>query len=168
MSDPRIVVGQPGGSEARTHRPPGPEWQILLVVGLLFVVVGLVDIALVWYPARFGVAEFEFASVSASLNSLPVVTMGVALLVAASSKLALRKTAWLALAVIVLLGLLVLVGGVLFGLTVPLALQAEVEPTILTGIKKQVAKGAVQLVAYGLTYLLLARWTVKVALAKPA
>lgn len=168
MTDPRIVVGQPGSGEPRVHRAPGPEWQVLLTVGLLFVVVGGADVALVWYPARFGVPEFEFASVAASLNSLPVVTMGVALLVAASSKLALRKTAWLALVVIVLLGLLVLVGGVLFGLTVPLALQAEVEPTILTGIKKQVAKGVVQLVGYGVTYLLLARWTLKVALAKPA
>lgn len=146
---------------------PGPEWRVLLTIGLLFVVVGGFDVALVWYPARFGVPEFEFASVAASLNSLPVVTMGVALLVVASSRLELRKTAWLVLLVIIALGLLVLVGGVLFGLTVPLALQAEVEPVVLTGLKKQIVKGVVQLVAYGITYLMLARWTLKVALAKP-
>lgn len=138
------------------------------MVGAVLAVVGAVDVALVWYPARFGVAEFEFASVAASLNSMPVVTLGLGLVVAASSALESRALAWTTVILAVAVALLLLVSMVLFGLTVPLALQAEVEPIILTGIKKQVAKSSVQLAAYAVAYVLLVRWAIRIATGTPA
>ena len=162
MSDAKIVVGQSEAGE-RGLRSPGPEWQVLLMVGATLGVVGAVDVALVWYPSRFGVAEFEFASVAASLNSMPVVTLGLGLVVAASSALESRALAWSTVVLAMVIALLLLVSMVLFGLTVPLALQAEVEPIIMTGIKKQAMKSTVQLLAYGIAYGLLVKWAIVIA-----
>lgn len=165
MSDPKIVVGQAEGAK-RGLKAGGPEWRVLLMVGAVLAVVGAVDIALVWYPARFGVAEFEFASVATSLNTMPVVTLGLGLVVAASSALEVRSLAWSTVGLSAAVGLFLLASAVLYGLTLPLALQAEVEPIIMTGIKKQAAKSAVQLVAYGVAYLLLVRWAFRIARAR--
>lgn len=161
MSDAKIVVGQAGAK--RDARWAGSEWNVILVIGVLFAVVGGVDVALVWFPASFGVAEFEFASVATSLNSMPVVTMGLGLVVAASRALEARKFAWVAVVMIAAVGLLVVVSAVLFALTVPLALQAEVEPVVMIGIKKQAAKSTVQIVAYGIAYGALLKWAVRIA-----
>ncbi len=166
MSDAKIVVGQ--GSLRRDTRLAGPEWNVLLMLGVLFAVVGGVDVALVWFPASFGVAEFEFASVATSLNSMPVVTIGLGLVVAASSALEYRKLAWVTVVMIGAVGLLLVMSTVLFGLTVPLALQAEVEPIVMLGIKKQAAKSTVQILAYGVAYLLLLKWAVRIARTQPS
>jgi hypothetical protein len=162
MAEPRIMMGQTGGVR---KRPPEPEigWRVLRWVGLLFLVVGGFDVALVWFPANFGSAEFEFASVSASLNSLPVATMGMALVVVSGAMLGQHWSAWVAFVVAAVALVFVIVGAVLFALTVPLALQAPVEDAVRVGIQKQVVKGSLQVVAYGLAYAVLARQAFRVA-----
>ena len=106
------------------------------------------DVGLVWYPAAFGNAGWEFGSVTAALNGLPLPLMGLALIL--SGSLAMGRP-WQA-RVVVILGLLLalgtLAGGVLYGLTVPLALKSVADPIALSGLRKAILRSVVQLLVY--------------------
>jgi hypothetical protein len=130
------------------------------VVGWAFAVVGLVDLALVWYPPDFGNAEFEFGSVTAALNNLPIVVLGLTMWLASGAARGRKWVVRLASTVILLLAVAVVVGAVLYLTDVPLALQSKVEPLVMTGIKKSIAKTLLQAVMYPLvlTYVAVRAW----------
>ena len=102
------------------------------------------DVGLVWYPAAFGNAGWEFGSVTAALNGLPLPLMGLALIL--SGSLAMGRP-WQA-RVVVLLALVTLAAGVLYGLTVPLALKSVADPIALSGLRKAILRSVVQLLVY--------------------
>lgn len=150
MSRPTVVVG----AEAKKGRwPPGTEQvrrglgSITGWSGLAFLLIGGSDFALTWYPFDFGNREWEFGTVTASLNGLPVPTMGLALLLVGA--LLLERRWWSVLVALAAFGmaLWVLAGAVLWGTTVPLAVQS-VPPDVAVGLKKAVLKGALQAVLY--------------------
>lgn len=160
MTDPQLVVGR---SPVRTAPSDDITWRAFLWTGLAFVLVGGMDLALVWYPARFGLPEFEFASATATLNSMPVLTMGMALAVAGARGGGIAWVSWAMVLAAGLVLLFVMAVSVLFALTVPLALRAEVAPEVLTGLKKQAVKGTVQVVVYVAIYVLLGRLAYRAA-----
>src|SRR5688500_14816844 len=45
--------------------------------GLLFLVIGIGDMALVWYPLRPGNPTWEFGAIQLSFSTLPVLTIGL-------------------------------------------------------------------------------------------
>lgn len=111
--------------------------------GFVFLLLGVTDVGLTWFPADFGNREWEFATVTASFNGMPLVLLGLLLMVVAATVEV--KRIW---------GLLVgMVGMALFGLVIaavaiwatnlPLVLGA-VEGVVLTSIKKAIFKTAVQ------------------------
>jgi hypothetical protein len=57
-------------------------WQVLATVGWVFIVVGGLDVGLVWFPPAFGNQGWEFGSITAALNGLPLPVMGTALVLA--------------------------------------------------------------------------------------
>ena len=123
-------------------------WKLLFVLGWLFTVVGLLNTVLLWYPFRFGVPEYEFGSVAASLDGLPVTMMGLTLALAGSRARGMAGASLLATVLLWVVSALVIAGGVLYWLNVPLALQQVTEPVIRTGIKKSMAKVTVQALVY--------------------
>ena len=144
------VVAREGVS--RVPRSSSIAWRIAGWFGLLFFVIGLADMALVWYPLRPGNPAWEFGAVDLTFSSLPVVTIGFAGLLA--SALALGRTRFgVALALIALLVALGCVGGYLLFLSdVPLALRnspAEVIP----GIRKAIFRNSVFAVCFTTAYL---------------
>lgn len=150
MAKPTVVVGK----EAKEVRwPPRPEQvrsglgSVAGWSGLTFLLVGGWDFALTWYPLSFGNREWEFGTVTASLNGLPVPTMGLALLLVGA--LLLERRWWAGLVGLAAFGLMVwvLVGAVLWVTTVPLALRTA-PPEVLLGLKKSIVKSALQCVAY--------------------
>ena len=78
MSDPKLVMPEKSSSKARRALPPDPvrTWALLGWVGVAFIVVGGVDFALTWYPMNFGNREWEFGTVTASFNGLPILLLG--------------------------------------------------------------------------------------------
>jgi hypothetical protein len=52
-------------------------WYLLGWIGLAFALVGGFDLALIWIPLGFGNPEWEFGTVSATLDGLPVTTLGL-------------------------------------------------------------------------------------------
>ena len=148
MTAPRIVA--PSGEPKKTRTiHPDRVWSVLGWTSLAFLVVGGLDFALTWYPPDFGNREWEFGTVTASLNGLPILLIGIALLLAASMQM--RRRWWTLLAALAALVMLVwvAVGSVLWATNVPLALQS-VPPELAIGIRKALVKTIVQSMVYPL------------------
>jgi len=86
-SRPLAQVVVPAGSAERAVAKEAPvgSWQLLATAGWAFLVVGGMDVGLVWYPAAFGNAGWEFGSITTSLNGLPLPLMGLALVLASAT-----------------------------------------------------------------------------------
>jgi hypothetical protein len=94
--------------------------------------------------------------VAASLDGLPVTMMGLTLALAGSRARGKNGAALLAIVLLCVVAALVVAGGVLYWLNVPLALQQVTEPVIRTGIKKSMAKVTVQALVYPAAMIALA------------
>jgi len=161
MTAPKIILGE----EEKPRRKPMPQapdfgWFLLGAVGIAFSVVGLLDLALVWYPPDFGNPEFEFGSVTSAFNNMPIVALGLTMWVGSAAARGQRVSVRIAGTLIMLVALLIVVGGVLYLTDVPLALQSNVEPLVMTGIKKSILKTLVQAVVYPLvlSYVAVRSW----------
>jgi hypothetical protein len=126
-------------------------WDLLGLLGFALFVVGGADFLLSWYPARFGNPEWEFGTITAALNGMPVPLMGLTLLLAAA--LESEAAVWARiLSVMLLVWAVVLVGlAVIYGLTIPLAAKGFEVPNIGLGLKRAIGKSLVQLVVYPVT-----------------
>ena len=124
-------------------------WTVLSWLGVAFIVMGMTDVALGWYPASFGNAEWEFGAISAALNGLALPTLGLYLVLAgtiARRQVILGKVLAVAL---VLLALGIGALAVLYVTDVPLALNSvAADPMLTAGMKKAIIKGSLLLVAY--------------------
>jgi hypothetical protein len=124
-------------------------WSVLSWVGLAFIVMGLTDIALGWYPASFGNAEWEFGAISAALNGFALPTLGLYLVlgsIVASAKVVAGRV----LAVVFCILVVAMIGlGLTYVTVVPLALQSVAANTLLTaGMKKAIVKASMLFLAY--------------------
>src|SRR5687767_11526069 len=80
MAAPRILVKNADLDRSlRVLRSGDTEavWPLLGLIGLAFTVIGAVDIALAWYPSALGSAEWEFGTIGATLNGLPLPALGL-------------------------------------------------------------------------------------------
>jgi hypothetical protein len=149
MTPPKIILAEEKKSRARPlPQAPDVGWYLLGAVGVGFAVVGSADLALVWYPPNFGNAEFEFGSVTSALNNLPIVVLGLTMWLGSGAARGQRWVVRLASLLLLLLTVAIAMGTVLYLTDVPLALRAEVEPLVLIGIKKSIAKTLVQAAVY--------------------
>jgi len=128
-------------------------WSVVVAIGLTLLVVGLVDLFLAWFPLRFGSPEWEFGTISATLNNLPVPAMGLALVlahgVAAERRGQLAAVGiWSAFVVLFLA-----VCAVFYALDVPLAMRAVQDPVMRRALKAGVVKAVASLGAYGLFHM---------------
>jgi hypothetical protein len=153
---PSIVV--PGDKRDGVGRPqPDFAWQLLGWLGLALATVGFVDIALSWYPPHMGTPEWEFATVSGTLNGMPVMAMGLGLILGSALG---TGTIWLARGtaiVFAVLALLIVVAALLFATNIPIALRSvQNNPVALEGLRKVIAKTAVQSALFPLIFAVLA------------
>ena len=162
MSDPKIVASgrnqvHPGSVRSGSRQ----SWLVLGWIGLVFLVVGGSDFALVWFPLNFGNPEWEFGTVTQSFNGLPILLLGLGLLTAAAKEVERRWWGLLALGAALGLLLWVLVAFVFWATNVSLALET-VPDDLELGIQRAIAKTLLQSVAYsvGLGYLVRRTWAV--------
>lgn len=140
----------------RRHLPlaPSPEsaWSVVGFIGVAFTVVGGWDVVLAWVPARFGSPEWEFGTVTQTLDSLPLLTMGLVLSAAASLAAGTRWAARPVAVVLIVLAAILLVAGLMYATNVPLALRSLSDPTLKVGLKKAIEKTGVQALVYCTAY----------------
>jgi uncharacterized membrane protein YidH (DUF202 family) len=158
MTPRGVLINEPPTRSSEPVEDFRLGWSLLWVMGWLFAVVGLLNTVLIWVPLRFGSPEYEFTSVAASLDGLPLALMGITLALAASRASGRVKSATALIVLLVVVTLLVLAGGVLYWLNVPLALNAlKNQPVPRLGIVKSVIKVTAQVVLYSAAMLTFAR-----------
>jgi uncharacterized membrane protein len=114
MSGPQVIVGQNRPRDEPSRVDPLLGWSAVRTLAILFVLAGLTDIAIAFYPPNFSEKAWRFGVLSGVIGGLPVLSLGLTGgLVAAISLKAQRTTKVLGLANGVL-ALLILVGLVLF------------------------------------------------------
>jgi len=129
-------------------RKSGSEWAVIGAIAAAFTIMSLVDIGLAFYPLSPGSREWEFATATTVINNFPLGVVGIGLLAVAGIG---RGSAGQVRTARVLAGLLVvLVLGmaVMFGRNVGAALASLTDPLLVEGMKEQIVRTSVQLVAY--------------------
>ena len=155
MASPRVLVREDTEGRKRSWRPPAPDfgWKLLGWVGGVLLLIGLIDIGLAFYPPMFGNPNWEFGTVSSSLNSLPVPMLGLALLLGAAVARGwiLGVRVWAIVGIV--LAVCILAAAVIWALNLPLAFRSVQEPVARLGLKKSVAKSVAQVILYPVAFL---------------
>ena len=149
MTAPRILVRDDPKNRARSGAEPAPEsgWYLLGGLGLVFALVGGLDILLAWYPTSFGSPEWKFATVTTTLSFFPLFSLGLVLLTGSAMG---RGRKWLMRTMAILLAVVVVVllgCAVLYLPQISVAL-ATVQPTLKLGVERAILKTVVQLIMY--------------------
>ena len=133
-------------------KAPRAAWRMFGWFGLLLAIVGLVDVALQWYPVAFRSREWEFATISTTFATLPLLTLGATILLATFLTLGVRAGVMTMGVFFTLLGLGIVACYVLFALDIPIALKFATGPAGLT-IKKAIVRSLVMGACFGVAYL---------------
>jgi hypothetical protein len=124
--------GGRGGSDA---------WRTLAWIGWAFAMLGLIDVALGWYPAAFGNAEWEFGTISGTLNALAIPMLGLYLALASAIARGDRRSGRTLAVVMGLLLAVILLLGAIYLTVLPIAIKAVSSNALVAlGMKKAVVK----------------------------
>lgn len=123
-------------------------WELLGWIGIAFALIGAVDLTLAVFPTRFGAAEWEFGTISAVLNGLPLPTLGLMFVLAAGIAQHSRWRVALVCVASILLVLALIGAAFLYVTIVPLALRDVTNPVVRLGLMKSVAKSGALLLIY--------------------
>ncbi|MDH5591194.1 MAG: hypothetical protein OEZ65_09530 [Gemmatimonadota bacterium] len=135
----------------------GTLLRILGWTGTLFLLVAGADVLLTWLPTDFGNREWEFGTITSSLNGMLSVTFGMILVMVGLSE---AEAAWPLRVVaggFVFLAVFIVAATLLYWTNVPLALKSVQPGPISVGLTKAVIKTSVQCVAFPVAYVLFAR-----------
>jgi hypothetical protein len=135
---------------------PELGWYLLGGLGLVFALVGGMDILLAWYPADFGNMEWKFATVTTTLNSFPLFSLGLILLTVSGVA---RGRRWVVATMTVVLLVVIVIIAICAAIYLPQvskALSTVTDPTVKVGLKRAITKTTIQLVLYPLILLWIA------------
>ena len=140
---------------------PFDPFVIVGLTGILFTIIGGVDLATQIFPLALGSPDWEFGTYSSVMDSLPLTLMGLgfitAFAVARSRPILLRVVGIL----FIILALLVLAGAFLYATNIPQVLRRGAGSPLMTGMKKAVTKGVIQSTLYPIAFLWLAVFALK-------
>lgn len=132
---------------------PDVAWTVVGEVGALLAVVGVIDLALAWYPLSFGNPEWEFGTVTTTLDGLPATAIGLGMVLAAALFLEKRLLGRVVAGLLGLLGLLILAMGLMYVTTLPMAWASVNEPVLQEGLLKAITKTLVQALLYPAVFI---------------
>jgi hypothetical protein len=150
-----VITGSASERRPATSRVAGEDraWDAIGWIGMAFILIGMVDLVLAWYPPALGSPEWEFGTIGASLNGLPLPALGIALNLAAGiargSRWQMRAAAGFALA----FALLLLVFAFIYATVIPVALADATNAVVRLGLLKSIAKAVVLLALYPVLFL---------------
>jgi len=130
---------------------------LAVAAGLGLAAIGLVDVALLWASPRFGSPEWEFGTISGTLEAMTLPTVGIAILSAGLIARGSRIAAYLVAVLCLLLALFAIACSGLFALTVPPAWRGT-PPPLKPAVKVTLVKNAVLAMTYIPLFVFLS-WT---------
>lgn len=145
---PPVVLGAGEPRHDAARREAGSPWRALVWFGLAILLVGVVDLALVWVPVRADNPAWEFGAIDRSVSTAPVLLVALGFLLASGLMERRRWLMGLVGTIAVGLALVTLVGLFVYWTAVPLALSNAPEAA-LAGVRKSMARTTV----FGLTLL---------------
>jgi hypothetical protein len=124
-------------------------WVILGWLGLAYLIMSVIDLALGWYPIRFGQPEWEFGTISATIAGLAIPTLSLYLMLASAfARERTKLIKGIAIAMIVIAVFLAVL-FILYLTAVPLALRAvSNNPIIHLGMEKSIIKSLTLFLGY--------------------
>lgn len=152
-SDKAHVVLSPHRRRKRLHDPAGAASAMLKLLGSAFLVLGGAELLFLWLPLQMGNAAWEFATVSRTLDALPMVALGLGLLAYGvvtnpdSDRVAARRTYW----VFAVAALVVIAMAAVYATAAPAVLQGT-PPEAMDGLKRTLLKSSLQLLVYGAAF----------------
>ncbi len=154
MTARKILVREDERTVSKRFLPPSPEtgWSLLGVLGSVFALVAGADILLAWFPTNFGNAEWEFGTVTASLESFPLLAVGLALLLGSSVARGAGRVVQMVSGLFLVLAVAIAAAGVMYALRVPVALETVTDPVPRSGLKRAILKTVAQAVLYSLAF----------------
>jgi hypothetical protein len=153
-NNPQVITASPEKPKPKWEGLPRTEiGRLALVAGIFIVLVGWVDILVGWFPSNFGSPEWEFGAVSATVDGLPLSTVGVALALLGASASGSRVGLWTVAAWAGWVILLLLVAAGLYSLTVPVALGALGPAGLRAPLGRAVIKTSTLLLLYLVFYV---------------
>lgn len=126
---------------------------IPIFLGTAFLIVGLVDLVLLWIPIRMDSVAWEFATVGRTLDGVPMPALGGGLLAYGACRhprLGLHSLRGFA-GLFAILTLLSIAVAVLFATVAP-AVLSQTPPEALDGARRGVIRHSVQAAIYPLTF----------------
>jgi hypothetical protein len=107
-------------------------WKGLAGLGVVLAAVGGTDIALLWWPPRFGDPNWELVIITNFLDALPVATMGGTLLTLGALARSWPWVRYASLVISALIAVAIVSLTVVYALDVPLALRSA--PAAMTSV----------------------------------
>lgn len=158
MASPGVILSDksrrdPRVAEARVVL--ADAWPVFAWLGATFLAMGLIDLALAWFPLGFGNAEWEFGTISATLNGLPLPTLGLVLLLVSGAALERRwQTRAVAVATLTI-ALLLTAAAFLYATVLPIALNVAGadNPLVRAGLQKAGIKAGALFILYVTLYI---------------
>jgi hypothetical protein len=147
----RILV-QEGKGRAPLTPAPETAWSLLNGVGWLFSVVAAADLVLAWYPTNFGNAEWEFGTASTTLEHLPLLAVGLALVFGSAVARGARGMLRTVSILLLVLAIWVVVTGLLLGRNIGVATASVTDPVLRVGLNRSILQSLVQAVGYPLAF----------------
>lgn len=148
----RVVVRESGRSELG-----GPRGVMLALLGAAFLLVGLVDLTLLWTPLQLDSVTWEFATIGRTLDGLPMSALGLGLLIYGTTRGPRVRRSRLKVygfAFGLLAALLALL-AVLYFTAMPTVLQ-QAELEVGEGLRRSAIRHGAQSVIYPLAFGLIA------------
>ena len=141
---------------ARSGRAPAAGPPVarapLTVLALALAIVGVADVALVWYPLDVGNPQWEFTTITRTFNGLALATIGIGGLVALAIGSRRRGLTGVLSLVSTLATLAIVAAGALYLLAIPVALgaaPAALAESLALAIGKTLLYIVVYLAVYG-------------------
>jgi hypothetical protein len=122
---------------------------VFMVIGGAFVTVGVVDLALLWTPLRFGTPAWEFATLSQTFSSLPFTGLGLVFVAVGLVGHPSARGLWIKGAAVVfgVLALTLVVLGLLY-VTVAPEIVRQTPAEGLDAVGTALVKNGVEILAY--------------------
>jgi hypothetical protein len=132
-------------------------WRILGWLGVAYLIMSVIDLALGWYPLGFGNAEWEFGTISATISALAIPTLALYLILGSSIARERKNLVRGVGVVMIVLAIFLAILFILYLTSVPLALRAvATNPIIHLGMEKAIIKSVTLFVGYETLFILAA------------